>query len=112
MDLNRFEWMIHNNYVPYQNIWDAPGQNMDDLKNLSVYYFSDCVSSILSDINTNAIDRHQLAFALGISVYDWTTADFARITIMNIFRYSQTRMCHNYNTYTYIYCTIRYAKQK
>jgi hypothetical protein len=71
-DVNSFNWMMENLYIPYQNIPDEPGKTKEELIKLGLQYFPYSSSS----------------FQLAMSVYDWTTADFTRIDFMQIFSYT------------------------
>ncbi|PHQ92313.1 MAG: hypothetical protein COB42_01815 [Sulfurimonas sp.] len=71
-DIINFNWMIKNNYIPYQNIQDEPGKTIDEIKKLGVQYFPSFVYS----------------FELAMSLYDWTTANFTRIDFLRLFTYT------------------------
>ena len=71
-DIESFNWMMDNYYIPYQKIPDSPGKTVEQLKALGLKYFP------FSDYS----------FQLAMSIYDWTTADFTRIDFFKIFVYS------------------------
>ncbi len=71
-DIESFNWMMDNKYIPYQNIPDEPGRTTEELKKLGLQYFPYSKNS----------------FELAMSIYDWTTADFTRIDFMRIFTYT------------------------
>lgn len=71
-DIESFDWMVDNKYIPYQNIPDGPGRTVEQLKALAVKYFP----------------FSEYSFQLAMSIYDWTTADFTRIDFFKIFEYS------------------------
>ncbi|KAI1083312.1 hypothetical protein F5B20DRAFT_596406 [Whalleya microplaca] len=64
--------MIASKYIPYQNIPDAPGKTIEEIKALGLQYFP------FTNYN----------FQLAMCVYDWTTASFARLVFMKIFEYT------------------------
>lgn len=64
--------MFNEKYVPYQNIPDAPGKTTQQITALGQQYFPFTPWS----------------FQLAISVYDWTTASFTRMVLMEIFEYT------------------------
>ncbi|KAF7795299.1 hypothetical protein EIP86_006453 [Pleurotus ostreatoroseus] len=59
-------------YIPYQKIPDAPGKTMQEIEDLGKQLFP--------------FSPH--SFQLALSVYDWTTASFARMVFMEIFQYT------------------------
>lgn len=71
-DINTMDWLIENKYVPYQDIPDEPGKTVQQLRALGQQYFPFTPRS----------------FDLAMAVYDWTTADFARIQFMQLFTYT------------------------
>ena len=71
-DIENFNWMMNNKYIPYQNIPDEPGKTTEEIKELGLQYFPYSANS----------------FELAMSIYDWTTADFTRIDFMRIFTYT------------------------
>jgi len=71
-DINNFDWMMDNRYIPYQNIPDEPGKTIEEIKKLGLQYFPYSANS----------------FELAMSLYDWTTADFTRIDFMRLFTYT------------------------
>ncbi|OCH85977.1 hypothetical protein OBBRIDRAFT_270469 [Obba rivulosa] len=71
-DAEFFDQMITQKYVPYQNIPDAPGRTVEELKVLGKQLFP--------------FSPH--SFQLAMAVYDWTTASFTRVVFMKIFEYT------------------------
>ncbi|WP_444997601.1 hypothetical protein [Aliikangiella sp. IMCC44359] len=71
-DIDSFNWMMENKYIPYQNIPDEPGKTTEQIKQLGRQYFP----------------YSQHSFQLAMSIYDWTTADFTRIDFMRLFTYT------------------------
>ncbi len=71
-DIALFQEMINKKIVPYQNIPDAPGKTEEEITNLGLQLFPYSENS----------------FELAMSIYDWTTADFARMVFFKIFVYS------------------------
>jgi hypothetical protein len=71
-DVNDFNQMIEDNYVPYQNIPDAPGKTTAQIAALGLQLFPFTPYS----------------FQLAMAVYDWTTASFTRVVLMKIFEYT------------------------
>ena len=74
-DISLLEEMITGGYVPYQNIPESPGKSVEDIKSLGRILFPFTAAS----------------FSLAISVYDWTTASFARMVFFKIFQYTGLR---------------------
>ena len=72
-DFATFNQMMAENYIPYQNIPDEPGKTTAQLTALGLQYFPFSPDS----------------FAMAMSVYDWTTADFTRIDFMKLFAYTR-----------------------
>ncbi|KAJ6443324.1 GPI anchored protein [Purpureocillium lavendulum] len=64
--------MIEHKYVPYNNIPDAPGKTVEEIRAIGRRLFP--------------FTRH--SFELAMSVYDWTTASFIRLVFMKIFQYT------------------------
>ncbi|KAG1807974.1 uncharacterized protein BJ212DRAFT_1240558, partial [Suillus subaureus] len=64
--------MVDSCYVPYQDIPDAPGKDVEEIKALGLRLFP--------------FSPH--SFQLAMAVYDWTTASFARMVLMKIFEYT------------------------
>ncbi|UNI15742.1 hypothetical protein JDV02_002248 [Purpureocillium takamizusanense] len=64
--------MIEEQFVPYQNIPESPGKSVEEIRALGKQFFP--------------FTRH--SFELAMSVYDWTTASFARLVLMKIFQYT------------------------
>ncbi|KAI1820366.1 hypothetical protein F4861DRAFT_542998 [Xylaria intraflava] len=64
--------MIKKKYIPYQNIPDAPGKTVEEIKALGRQFFP--------------FSPH--SFELAMSVYDWTTASFARLVFLKVFEYT------------------------
>jgi len=71
-DINNFNWMMKNKYIPYQNIPDEPGKTTEEIRKLGQQYFP----------------YSEYSFELAMSLYDWTTADFTRIDFMRLFTYT------------------------
>ncbi|CCM00564.1 uncharacterized protein FIBRA_02598 [Fibroporia radiculosa] len=71
-DANFLTEMIAQKYVPYQNIPDAPGKTEEEIR----------------ELGTRLFPFTPYSFELAMSVYDWTTASFARIVFMKIFQYT------------------------
>ena len=71
-DIDSFNWMMDEKYIPYQNIPDEPGKTVEQIKSLGKLYFP----------------FTQFSFELAMSIYDWTTADFTRIDYFKIFEYT------------------------
>jgi hypothetical protein len=72
-DVALFREMLARKIVPYQNIPDAPGKPEEEIRNLGQQFFPYTENS----------------FELAMSIYDWTTADFARIVFFKIFVYTR-----------------------
>jgi hypothetical protein len=72
-DIERFNWMFHENYIPYQKIPDSPGKTTEQIKEAGRQYFP----------------FTEYSFQLSMALYDWTTADFTRIDFFTIFAYSR-----------------------
>lgn len=66
------EDMREKKYIPYQVIPDAPGKTDEEIQKLGNQLFP--------------FSPH--SFQLALSVYDWTTASFARMVFMEIFQYT------------------------
>lgn len=64
--------MIHQEFVPYQNIPDAPAKTVEEIKALGRQFFPFTPYS----------------FELAMSIYDWTTPSFARMVLFKIFQYT------------------------
>lgn len=71
-DVQTLNEMMALKIVPYQNIPDAPGKSMEEIAQLGRQYFPFTPNS----------------FQLAMSIYDWTTADFARMVFYKIFAYT------------------------
>ncbi|KAI1650894.1 uncharacterized protein F4817DRAFT_212704 [Daldinia loculata] len=71
-DVNYINKMIERNYVPYQNIPDAPGKTEEEIKALGKRLFP----------------FSPFSFQLAMCIYDWTTASFTRMVFMKIFEYT------------------------
>lgn len=71
-DIDSFDWMMQNKYIPYQDIPDEPGKTTEEIIKLGLQYFPFSKNS----------------FELAMSLYDWTTADFTRIDFFRIFMYT------------------------
>ncbi|EMD36820.1 hypothetical protein CERSUDRAFT_114726 [Gelatoporia subvermispora B] len=71
-DVEFFDQMMVQKYIPYQNIPDAPGKTVEELKALGKQLFP--------------FSPH--SFQLAMAVYDWTTASFTRLVFMKIFEYT------------------------
>ncbi|MCW3074647.1 MAG: hypothetical protein JWP69_1716 [Flaviaesturariibacter sp.] len=76
-DIAVMDWLMENNYVPYQHIPDEPGKTTEQLQALGLQYFPFTTAS----------------FELAMAVYDWTTADFTRIQFMQLFMYTDVSGC-------------------
>lgn len=64
--------MMSQKIVPYQNIPDAPGKTDEEIRALGLQYFP----------------FSPYSYQMAMSVYDWTTADFARFAFFRIFIYT------------------------
>lgn len=64
--------MIAQKYVPYQNAPDEPGKSDEEIRKLGLQFFP----------------WTPYSYELAMSVYDWTTASFARMVFMKIFQYT------------------------
>lgn len=64
--------MITEKYIPYQDIPDAPGKTVEQIKQLGQQFFP----------------FSPYSFQLAMCVYDWTTASFTRMVFMKIFQYT------------------------
>ena len=64
--------MIIEKYMPYQNIPDAPGKTVEEIKALGRRLFPFC----------------PFGFQLAMCIYDWTTASFSRMVFLKIFQYT------------------------
>jgi hypothetical protein len=71
-DVAFFDDMIARKHVPFQNIPDAPGKSPEEIKKLGAQFFPFTPYS----------------FQLAMSIYDWTSASFARMVLMKIFQYT------------------------
>ena len=71
-DVAFFDDMITKKYVPFRNIPDAPGKSTEEIKKLGAQFFPFTPYS----------------FQLAMSIYDWTSASFARMVLMKIFQYT------------------------
>jgi len=71
-DAQTLDEMMELKIVPYQNIPDAPGKSTQEIEQLGRQYFPFTPYS----------------FQLAMSIYDWTTADFARMVFYKIFAYT------------------------
>jgi hypothetical protein len=69
--------MMAEKIVPYQNIPDDPGKTTEELEKLGKQFFP------YTPYN----------FQLAMSVYDWTTPDFARFDFFRIFIYTGVEGC-------------------
>lgn len=72
VDVSFFDKMMDLHYVPYQDVPDAPGRDVEEIKALGLRHFP--------------FSPH--SFQLAMAVYDWTTASFARMVLMKIFEYT------------------------
>lgn len=72
-DIDNFNWMLNQKYIPYQLIPDDPGKTIAEITKLGLQYFP----------------YSAFSFVLAMSLYDWTTADFTRIDFMRIFKYTR-----------------------
>ncbi|PKK46320.1 hypothetical protein CI102_9796 [Trichoderma harzianum] len=64
--------MIEQKFIPYQNIPDAPKKPIQEIRALGRRYFPFTPYS----------------FELAMTLYDWTTASFARMVLFKIFQYT------------------------
>ena len=64
--------MITQKYIPYQNIPDAPGKSVEEIRALGQRLFP----------------FSPYSFQLAMCVYDWTTASFTRMVLLKIFQYT------------------------
>lgn len=64
--------MIEHDFIPYQNIPDAPKKSIQEIRALGRQYFP------FTPYN----------FELAMTLYDWTTASFARMVLFKIFQYT------------------------
>ncbi|KAI1737937.1 hypothetical protein F4680DRAFT_426600 [Xylaria scruposa] len=71
-DVAFIDTMIENKYIPYQNIPDAPGKTVEEIKALGLRLFP--------------FSPH--SFQLAMCVYDWTTASFTRMVLLKVFEYT------------------------
>jgi hypothetical protein len=71
-DAQTLNEMMELKIVPYQNIPGAPGKSMQEIQQLGLQFFPFTPYS----------------FQLAMSIYDWTTADFARMVFYKIFGYT------------------------
>ncbi|RYC65451.1 hypothetical protein CHU98_g732 [Xylaria longipes] len=71
-DVAFIDTMVERKYIPYQNIPDAPGQTVEDIKALGLRLFP--------------FSPH--SFRLAMCVYDWTTASFTRMVLLKVFEYT------------------------
>ncbi|KAK6525216.1 hypothetical protein TWF694_005362 [Orbilia ellipsospora] len=71
-DAKFLDTMIQEKRVPYQNIPESPGKPEDEIRRLGKQYFP----------------FSPYSFQLAMSVYDWTTASFARLVFFKIFQYT------------------------
>lgn len=71
-DAQTLDQMMDLKIVPYQNIPDAPGKSMEEIAQLGLQFFP----------------FSPYSFQLAMSIYDWTTADFARMVFYKIFAYT------------------------
>jgi hypothetical protein len=71
-DAQTLDQMMALKIVPYQNIPDAPGKSTEEIARLGLQFFP----------------FSPYSFQLAMSIYDWTTADFARMVFYKIFAYT------------------------
>ncbi|KAI0182657.1 hypothetical protein EV127DRAFT_49064 [Xylaria flabelliformis] len=71
-DVAFIDTMIERNYIPYQNIPDAPGKTVEEIKALGLRLFP----------------FSPYSFQLAMCVYDWTTASFTRMVLLKVFEYT------------------------
>ncbi|KAI0544659.1 hypothetical protein F4679DRAFT_516606 [Xylaria curta] len=71
-DVAFIDTMIERKYIPYQNIPDAPGKTVEEIKALGLRVFPFSPQS----------------FQLAMCVYDWTTASFTRMVLLKVFEYT------------------------
>ena len=71
-DAQTLDQMMALKIVPYQNIPDAPGKSTEEIAQLGRQLFP----------------FSPYSFQLAMSIYDWTTADFARMVFYKIFAYT------------------------
>ncbi|EEB91868.1 hypothetical protein MPER_09706 [Moniliophthora perniciosa FA553] len=64
--------MISRKYVPYQHIPDEPGKTDEEIKALGKRLFPWSPHS----------------YELAMTIYDWTTASFTRMVLLEVFRYT------------------------
>lgn len=64
--------MMAQKYVPYQNIPDAPGKTVEEIR----------------DLGQKLFPFSPFSFQLAMCVYDWTTASFTRLVFLKIFQYT------------------------
>ncbi|PNP50291.1 hypothetical protein THARTR1_08999 [Trichoderma harzianum] len=64
--------MIEQKFIPYQHIPDAPTRSIQEIRALGRQYFPFTPYS----------------FELAMTLYDWTTASFARMVLFKIFQYT------------------------
>ncbi|KAI0448575.1 hypothetical protein F5B21DRAFT_521617 [Xylaria acuta] len=71
-DVAFIDTMIESKYIPYQNIPDAPGKTVQEIKALGLRLFP----------------FSPYSFQLAMCVYDWTTASFTRMVLLKVFEYT------------------------
>lgn len=71
-DVEFIDEMIEQKYVPYQNMPDAPGKPVEEIKALGKQYFP----------------FTPFSFQLAMCIYDWTSASFARMVFLKVFEYT------------------------
>ncbi|HXI24235.1 MAG TPA: hypothetical protein VNG71_10275, partial [Pyrinomonadaceae bacterium] len=71
-DAGLLDLMMNLKLVPYQNIPDGPGKTDAEIRALGLQYFPFTPYS----------------YELAMSVYDWTTASFARFVFFKVFAYT------------------------
>jgi len=71
-DAKLLDEMINLKLVPYQNIPDEPGKTDAEIRALGLQYFP----------------FSPYSYQLAMSIYDWTTADFARFVFFKVFAYT------------------------
>lgn len=71
-DTTLLDMMMYLKLVPYQDIPDSPGKTDAEIKALGLQYFP----------------FTPFSYELAMSVYDWTTASFARFVFFKVFAYT------------------------
>ncbi|KAJ5782359.1 hypothetical protein N7457_004133 [Penicillium paradoxum] len=78
LDAAFFDSMITDKLVPYPEIGDAPGKSEDEIRALGQQLFP----------------FSPYSFQLAMAVYDWTTASFSRMVLLNMFQYTALELQH------------------